>query len=112
MDVTIALSIPSTEADGTTPETAASFSSIKLYQQAGSGTPTLIATIAQPFPNPLAYVVKGLTPGAYGFSATGVDLLNRETPQPSAQVVPFVVPPPPPMLTPPTIASVTPVPGT
>ena len=102
MDLVITLAIPATKADGSTPESASDFANINLYRANGTAAATLIGTVD---PKILTYTDKGLSPGAYGYSATGVDALGRESAH--GDVVPFVVPAPPPLLSPPTVVGVT-----
>lgn len=100
-DVTLVLANPTTRADGT-PAAAADCKGINVYRANGDAAPTLIGT-ADPTASPPTYVDKGLTPGTYGYSATSIDALERESAH--SDEFPVVIVAPPALLNAPTIVS-------
>jgi hypothetical protein len=102
-DITLTLADPTTRTDGT-PEAATDLASLNIYRADGSAAPVLVGT-ADPSASPPTFVDKGRPPGTYGYSATAVDKLGRESAH--SDVFPVVVAAPPAVSSAPVIVSAT-----
>ena len=100
-DITITLADPTTRTDGTA-ESAADLASLNIYRADGSAPAVQVGT-ADPTASPPTFVDKGRPPGTYGYSATAVDKLGRESAH--SDVFPVVVAAPAALSNPPVIVS-------
>lgn len=104
VDVVLVLADPTTRTDGT-PAAAADCKGINIYRANGNAAATLIGA-ADPTSTPPTFTDKALSPGAYGYSVTAVDVLGRESAH--GDMFPLVIAAPPALLNSPTVISATP----
>jgi hypothetical protein len=103
MDITLVLADPTTRTDGSA-ESAADLASLNIYRSDG-GSPEVKVGTTDPSASPPTFVDKGRPPGTYGYSATAVDKLGRESAH--SDVFPIVVAAPPAVSSPQVIVSAT-----
>ncbi len=103
VDITLVLADPTTKTDGT-PEPASDLKVLNIYRADGAAPAALVGT-ADPTVNPPTFVDRGRPPGTYGYSATAVDSLGRESAH--SDVFPVIVAAPPAVTNPPVTVSAT-----
>lgn len=101
VDVTLILADPTTRTDGSA-AAPTDTRGINIYRADGAAPATLVGT-ADPAASPPTFVDKGRPPGAYGYSATAMDSLGRESAH--SDVFPVLIAAPPAPLNAPTIVA-------